>query len=98
MKLQVKWQDLDMSRSSIMGLFDGKYINAVSQLGEEFFLLFCHDRHYNKIIFIQSQLNETYIKICDTKMQMEQIASKFAYALQNNTSQEILKCFDFKKI
>jgi hypothetical protein len=31
-------------------------------------------------------------------MQMEQIASKFAYALQNNTSQEILKYFDFKKI
>ena len=38
MKLQVKWQDLDMSRSSIMGLFDGKYINAVSQLGSSLLL------------------------------------------------------------
>ena len=67
MKLQVKWQDLDMSRSSIMGLFDGKYINAVSQLGEEFFLGFGHDRHYNKIIFIQLTLIFINYNICIIK-------------------------------
>ena len=98
MVYQVKWSKLDISRSSILGLFDGKFINAISKLGEEFFLGFGHDRHNNRIIFIQSQTGKQYLKICETHMQIEQIASKIAYMLQENYSNDIMKYFDFKQL
>ncbi len=96
MNLTVKWSDLDMSRASIMGLFDGKYIRAVTPLYENFMLAFGHDRHRSKIIYINQFTGQQYIKVCETDFQAKQIATYIAYELQEQKSEVILEKYGFE--
>ena len=95
MNQAVKWKDLDMSRASIMGLFDGKYIRATSRIGETFMLAYGHDRHRSKIIFI-NQFGQQYIKICETDFHAQQIATNIAFLLQDYPSAKILQNYKFE--
>jgi hypothetical protein len=98
MRLQVAWSKLDMSRASIMGLLDGKFINATSDLGERFLLAFGHDRHRYKVIFINSNTGEQFIRFCDTNIEAEEVASKFAYGMQQVKSNELINYLNFQQL
>ena len=93
----VKWEELSIEKSSIMGLFFGKYILATNKFNENFMLAFGHDRHYNKIVFINCNNNMQYVKIVDNLIEAEEMATNMAFALNEQQSNDVLNEFQFSK-
>jgi hypothetical protein len=91
----IKWSELGIEKSSIMGLYFGKYIIATSSLGERFMLAFGFDRHMHKIIFINMNTNKDYVCYVDGNVEAEHIATQFAIGLETTPSEELLKKFNF---
>ena len=94
----VAWSDLDISRQSIMGLFDGKYVRATTPFRETIFLAFGHDRHNSKVVFILQPTGQSWFRICDTDINAKEIATNVAYALMNYPSYEVMNKFLFTKV
>lgn len=91
----IKWSELGIEKSSIMGLYFGKYIVATSSLGEFFMLAFGFDRHKHKVVFININTNENFVCYADGNIEAEQIATEFAIELEKTPSKELLKKFNF---
>ena len=94
----VNWSDLDISRQSIMGLFDGKCIRAVTPFREEIFLAFGHDRHNSKVVFILQRTGQTWFKLCDSDIHAKELATNVAYALMQYPSHDVMNKFLFEKV
>jgi hypothetical protein len=91
----IKWSELGIEKSSIMGLYFGKYIIATSSLGEHFMLAFGFDRHRHKIVFINIKTNRDYVCYVDGNVEAEHIATQFAIELETTPSDILLKKFNF---
>ena len=94
----IQWKDLDISRQSIMGLWDGKHILATTPFHEVIFLGFGKNRYCSKVVFILQKTGESWVKICPDVSTAKDIASKVAVELMTQTSREVMKKYLFAKV
>lgn len=80
--ITVDWQQLSVEQSSVIGLFAGKYIHAVNDLGVEFMLGHGVDRHSPKVVLINVNPWRVYVKRTLTQADALHLAEDCAVALQ----------------
>lgn len=94
----VAWSDLDISRQSILGLWEGKHILATTPFHEAIFLGFGHDKYESKVVFILQQTGETWFRICDNDYSAKELATKVAYDLMKAPSLKVMDFYLFEKV
>jgi len=87
---------LSAERCSIMGLYDGKFIQAYNGFKEEFFLAFGHNNYIYKIILIDKLKQIAYVFYSENPVY--KIAVNIAFDFVNNNIQSIVKKYNFEQV
>ena len=93
---RLPWKDMDVQRTSMLGLLRAKNIEAVTSFGEKFSLVIGFNRHGFRVIFICA--HGYYARVFDTEREAELIATEFANELEQFQSKKILNKFGFQRI
>lgn len=94
----VAWSDLDISRQSIMGLWNGKFIRATTPYKEQIFLAFGHDKHNSRVVFSLQHTGEMWFRLCDSDSHAKELATIVAYELMQMLSGSVMEKYNFVKV
>ena len=93
---RLPWKDMDVQRTSMLGLLQAKHIDAVTSFGEKFSLVIGFNRHGFRVLFICT--HGYYARIFDNEREAELVATEFAYELEKAQSKKILDKYGFQRI